>query len=104
MKLKEEASFHENKRFLFTQLLLAFPKPWKNDRFSVKENIYNLVSQDHHLIRKHHLNFLNRSAKKIYNFLISQKDTYLHQGYFIHRSLMITIFTGEISTCWYALS
>ena len=43
-ELKQEYNFHENKRFLFMQLLNAFPKSWKNDFSDVKENIHNLVS------------------------------------------------------------
>ena len=81
-ELKQEYGFHENKRFLFTQLLHKswqyinhIPKSWKNDLSDVKENIDNLVIQDHHIIRKHHMYFLNRfSSKKIYNFLIAQKE------------------------------
>ena len=57
------------------QLLHVISKSWKNDLSDVKENIDNLVIQDHHIIRKHHMYFLNRlSSKKIYNFLIAQKE------------------------------
>ena len=74
-ELKQEYGFHENKKFLFTQLLHAIPKSWKNDLSDVKENIDNLVIPDHHIIRKHHMYFLNRlSSKEIYNFLIAQKE------------------------------
>ena len=74
-ELKQEYSFHENKRFLFMQLLHAIPKSWRNVLSDIKENIHNLVIQDHHLIRKHHMYFLNRlSSKEIYNFLITQKE------------------------------
>ena len=52
----------------------------------VKENIHNLVFQDYHLIRKNHLYFRNRlNSKEIYNFLISQKEEKLHQGYIVKR-------------------
>ena len=48
---------------------------WTNNISKVKENIYNLVFQDHYLIRKYYIYFLNRvSSKGIYNFLISQKE------------------------------
>ena len=74
-ELKQEYGFHENKRFLFMQLLHAIPKSWKEDLSKVKENIHNLIIQDHHIIRKHHMYFLNRlSSKEIYNFLIAQKE------------------------------
>ena len=57
------------------QLLHAIPKSWKYDLSDVKENIDNLVIPDHHIIRKHHMYFLNRfSSKEIYNFLIAQKE------------------------------
>ena len=74
-ELKQEYGFHENKRFLLMQLLHAIPKSWKNDLSHVKENIHNLVIQIHHIIRKHHMYFLNRlSSKEIYNFLITLKE------------------------------
>ena len=74
-ELKQEYRFLENKRFLFMQLLHAVPKSWKDDLFKVKENIHNLIIQDHHIIRKHHMDFLNRlSSKEIYNFLIAQRE------------------------------
>ena len=48
---------------------------WTNNISKVKENIHNLVFQDHYLIRKYYIYFLNRvSSKGIYNFLISQKE------------------------------
>ena len=48
---------------------------WKNNISNVKENIHNLVFQDHYLIRKYYIYFLNRvSSKGICNFLISQKE------------------------------
>ena len=54
---------------------MQFVKHGKNDLCDVKENIHNLFFQVHHLIRKHHIYFLNRlSRKEIYNFLISQKE------------------------------
>ena len=46
------------------QLLHAIPKSWKNDISEVKENIDNLVIQDHHIIRKHPMHFLNRLSSK----------------------------------------
>ena len=74
-ELKQEYGFHEYKRFLLMQLLHAIPKSWKNDLSHVKENIHNLVIQIHHIIRKHHMYFLNRlSSKEIYNFLITLKE------------------------------
>ena len=36
-ELKQEYSFHENRRFLFLQCI---PESWKNDRSDVKENIH----------------------------------------------------------------
>ena len=46
----------------------------KND-LSDKENIHDLIFQNHHLIRKHHIHFTNRlSSKEIYNVLIAQKE------------------------------
>ena len=57
------------------QLLYAIPKSWKEDISKVKENIHNLIIQGHHIIRKHHMYFLNRlSSKEIYNFLIAQRE------------------------------
>ena len=57
------------------QLLHAIPKSWKEDLSNVKKNLHNLIIQDHHIMRTHHMYFLNRlSSKKIYNFLISQKE------------------------------
>ena len=42
---------------------------------NVKENIHNLIIQDHCVIGKHHIYFLNSlSSKEIYNFLIAQKE------------------------------
>ena len=74
-ELEQEYRFLENKRFLFMQLLHAVPKSWEDDLFKVKENIHNLIIQDHHIIRKHHMHFLNRlSSKEIYNFLIAQRE------------------------------
>ena len=74
-ELKQEYRFLENKRFLFMQLLHAIFKSWKEDLFKVKENIHNLIIQDHHIIRKHRMYFLNRlSSKEIYNFLIAQRE------------------------------
>ena len=63
-ELKQEYRFLENKRFLFMQLLHAIPKSWKEDLSKVKENIHNLIIQDHHIIRKHHMYFLNRLGSK----------------------------------------
>ena len=74
-ELKQEYGFHENKRVFFMQILHAVPKSWKNDLSDVKGNIHNLVIQDHHIIGKHHMYFLDRlSSKEIYNFLIAQKE------------------------------
>ena len=66
------------------QLLHAIPKSWKNDLSDVKENIDNLVIQDHHMIRKHHM------YKEIHNFL-SLKKNKLHQDYIIN--LLVCIVT-----------
>ena len=50
--------------------------------YTVKEHVHDLIIHDHHLIRKHHIYFLNRlRSKEIYNFLISQKNKQLHQDY-----------------------
>ena len=74
-ELKQEYGFYENKKCLFMQLLHAIPKSWKNDISEVKENIDNLVIQDHHIIRKHPMHFLNRlSSKETQSFLIPQKE------------------------------
>ena len=98
-ELKQGYRFHENKRFLFVQLLHAIPKSGKKDLSDVKENIHNLIIQDHHIIRKHHIYFLNRlSNKEIYNFLIAQKEKQMHQDYIIKRSSATAILTGKIST------
>ena len=65
----------------------------------VKENIHNLVFQDYHLIRKNHLYFRNRlNSKENYNFLISQKEEKLHQGYIVKRGSTIAFLTGKISS------
>ena len=69
-------------KYFFTQILQAIPKSRKNDLLILK----NLVFQDYHLIRKHHMYFLNKSSsKEIYNFLISlpQKNKKLHQDYIL---------------------
>ena len=47
-ELKQEYSFHENKKFLFMQLLHAITKSSKEDLSDVKKNIHNLVFQGHH--------------------------------------------------------
>ena len=52
-ELKQKHSFHENKRFLFMQLLHVIPKSWKNNLSDVKENIHNLVFQDHNTKTSH---------------------------------------------------
>ena len=59
------------------QLLHEVLKSWKNFLSNVKDNTHNLVFHKHHLIRKHHLCFLNAlSNKEIYNFHITQnKET-----------------------------
>ena len=80
-ELKQEYGFHENKRVFFMQILHAVPKSWKNDLSDVKGNIHNLVIQDHHIIGKHHMYFLDRlSSKEIYNFLIAQKEEQTSSG------------------------
>ena len=74
-ELKQEYRFLENRRFLFMQLLHAIPKSWIEDLSNVKQDIHNLVIQDHHITRKHHMYLLNRlSSKEVYNFLIAQKE------------------------------
>ena len=58
---------------------MQFLNHGKNNLSDVKENMHNLVIQDHHLIRKHHMCFLNRlSSKEIYNFLIYLQKKKLH--------------------------
>ena len=59
------------------QLLHEVLKSWKNHLSNVKDNTHNLVFHEHHLIRKHHLYFLNAlSNKEIYNFHITKnKET-----------------------------
>ena len=57
------------------QLLHAIPKSCKKDLSDIKENVHNVIIQDHHIIRKHLMHFLNRlSSKVIYNFLVAQKE------------------------------
>ena len=59
------------------QLLQTTPNSWENDLPDVNENIHNLAFQDHHLLRKRHIRFLNRLSskkKKKSNFIISQKE------------------------------
>ena len=47
----------------------------REDLCNVKENIHDLIIQDRHVIRKHHMYFLNMlSGKEILNFLIAQKE------------------------------
>ena len=75
------------------QKLHAVPKPWKNYLSDVKGNIHNLVIQDHHIIRKHHMYFY-----KFTIFLLLKKKNKLHQDYIIKRSSAIVILTGKIST------
>ena len=62
------------------QLLHAITKSWKKDTSAAKENIINLVIQNHHLIRKHHVHFPNRlsSNKKNTIFLYFKKKKQLH--------------------------
>ena len=57
------------------QLLQTTPNSWENDLPDVNENIHNLAFQDHHLIRKRHIHFLNRlsSKKKKKTILLSLK-------------------------------
>ena len=38
--------------FLFMQLLHAIPKSCKKDLSDVKDNVHNLIIQDHHIIKK----------------------------------------------------
>ena len=59
------------KDFYLCSYYMQFLNHGKNNLSDVKENMHNLVIQDHHLIRKRHMYFLNRlSSKEIYNFLI----------------------------------
>ena len=51
---------------------MQFPKSWKNNLSDVKENTHNLVFQDHHLIKKYHMYFLNRLSSK--EILIAQEE------------------------------
>ena len=55
------------------QLSHAIPKSWKNYFSPVKEKIHHLVVQDHHLIRKQSMYFLNRSSSYEITFLLSLK-------------------------------
>ena len=74
MNQKKGYSFHENKIFLYVSLLHANLKAWKKDLPAVKGTIDNFITQYHHLVRKHHIYFLNRkSSKKSYNILISKR-------------------------------
>ena len=60
--------------FSHVSLLHANLKAWKKDLPAVKETIDNFITQYHHLVRKHHIYFLNRkSSKKSYNILISKR-------------------------------
>ena len=53
--------------------LCSYYMQFLNHGKKVKGNIHNLIIQDHQIIRKHHMYFVNRlSSKKIYNFLIAQ--------------------------------
>ena len=78
----------------------AIPESWNNDLSDVVGNIHNIVFQEHHLIRKHYMYFIERlSSKEIYNFLSFKKKKQLHQNYIIKRSLMKATLTGKRSTC-----
>ena len=59
------------------QLLHAISKSRKNDLSDVQENIDNLVIQDHHIIRKHHV-FLRLSSKQFIILLLLKKKNNLH--------------------------
>ena len=53
-----------------------------------KRTIHNLIFQDHHSIRKHHMYFLNRFvAKKCTIFLTLRKKKQLHKDEIIKISL-----------------
>ena len=55
-------------------LLHVVTKSWKKDLSAVKENIGNLVIQNHHVTRKHHIYFPNRlSSKKNLQFTYLSK-------------------------------
>ena len=98
-KLKQECSFHQNRRFLLMLLLHAIRRLRKNDLSNVKENIHNLVFQDHHLIRKQHMCFLNRiSCKEIYNFLFSQKEETTSSLQHYQQKSLITISARKMFT------
>ena len=57
------------------QLLQAVPKSWKKGLPDVKQNVHSLIIQDHHIIRKHHMYFLNTLIRnEIHNLLIAQKE------------------------------
>ena len=63
------------KDFYLCSYYMQFLNHGKNNLSDAKENIHSLVFQDYHLIRKHHMYFLERLiSKKIYNFIISQKN------------------------------
>ena len=85
------------------QLLHAISKSRKNDLSDVQENIDNLVIQDHHIIRKHHV-FLRLRSKQFTILLLLKKKNNLHQDYTIKRSSAISILTGKKSTYWFTLS
>ena len=69
-------------------LLHVIPKSWKEDLSEVKENIHNLIIQDDHIIRKHHMYFTI--------FLLLKRKNKLHQDSIIkRRSSAIAILTGK---------
>ena len=78
------------------QLLQTTPNSWKNDLPDINENIHNLAFQDHHLIRKRHICFLNRLSskkKKQFYYLSKRRNKFIKT--IIKRRSMITILTGK---------
>ena len=96
-ELKQEYRFLENKRFLFMQLLHAISKSWKEDLSNIKDSIHNLIIQDHHIIRKRNMYFLNRLRSKEI-FLLLKKKNKMRQDYIIKRSSAIAILTEKTFT------
>ena len=66
-ELKTEFDLIENEKFLIVQITHTLPSSWKEILRSIK----NLVIQDHHLIKKHQIFFLNKlNSATLYEILI----------------------------------
>ena len=84
-------------------LLHARPKAQKKDLPAVKQTIDDFSTQDHHLVKKHQIYFLNRiTSKKSYNILISERRKTSSRLYH-QRKFKDNNFDEKISTCWYEL-